>query len=220
MYCKECKVTVNCKTDVCPLCHGKLEGNPEKETRAFPKAKIRRFQPDWFGKIYFLIAAIITIVCLAVNLARNEKFLWSIIVLVSLVYGWYCIRFTIIAQGHFAARIFGQTIALTLLFIAVRLTVGGNHFIFITWLPVVYLCSEVLLFAYIAVNRRQARPIMMSIAVVAILGIIPVCAAFILDLSVKWPSIAVSAFSGAVFLTTLIIGRKHILGELKRYFHL
>ena len=84
----------------------------------------------------------------------------------------------------------------------------------------VYLCSEVLLCAYIAINRRQARLVMMSLAVVAVLGIIPVCAAFILDLSVKWPSIAVSAFSGAVFLTTLIIGRKHILGELKRYFHL
>lgn len=220
MYCERCKVTVNCKADRCPLCHRELTGSDENAEQIFPKGKIRKQRLDIFSKIYLSCALIAVIACIVVNVLNNSEFMWSMIVMVSLIYVYYCIRFTFIAQGNFNVRIFGQAIAQTVVFFAVRLTVGGNHFIFITWLPVVYFVSEVLLCAYIGINWKEARKKMMSLVVMGILGIIPVCAAYLMDLSVKWPSIAASAFSVAVILVTVIAGRKHIIGELKRYFHL
>lgn len=220
MYCEKCKVNIDCKADVCPLCHRPLTvGEPVTEL-AYKNGKIRKQRLDIFSKIYLSCAFIATVVCIIVNVLNNYEYMWSMIVMVGLSYVYYCIRFTFLAQGNFNGRIFGQTIAQTLVFIAVRVTVGGNHFIFITWLPIVYFISELLLCVYIALNWREARKKMMSLVVLGILGIIPVCSAYIMDLSVKLPSIIASAFSVAVILVTLIAGRKHIIGELKRYFHL
>lgn len=221
MYCEHCGVKIDCPAEKCPLCHKPLKSDEKTKKEAiFPKAKIKRRRPDKFTVDFFLCVAVIIIVCIALNLVYTPEFLWSTIVLVCLVYVFYCVRFTFIAQKNFNAKIFGQAVSLTALFVAVRLIVGGNHFIFITWLPIVYLLSDVLLLAYIIINKREARKKIISIIEIGVLGVIPVSAAYIFDLSVKWPSIAVSALSIALVLGTLIFGRKHILGELKRFFHI
>jgi len=215
-------VTVDCKTDVCPLCRGALEndGKTPKENLPSPKGSVKKQRLDIFSKIYIPIAATAAVACITGNVLTNPKFMWSVMVLVALVYFYYLVRFTFIAQGNFNARIFRQTIALTIVFIVVRLTVGGNHWVFITWLPIVYFLGEILIGAYCIMMRKTSRSRLASFFVLAFLGIIPICAAYILDLSVKWPSIAVSAFSVVVMTVLIITQHKQIFAQIKRYFHI
>lgn len=219
MYCKRCKVSVNCLTDHCPLCHERIEISRESE-RAFPPPKVDKRLHTRFSFIYTVIAAVIVILCIIANIFTNPEFMWSVMVLVCLSYIYYLVRFTFISQGHFVARVFGQAVALTLLLFSVRWIFGGNQWIFITWLPIVYFVSEVLLSVYMLINKKRARKYIISLLTLSILGIIPVGVAYILDVAVKWPSITVTAVSVATITVSLIMGRKIIAGELKRYFHL
>ncbi len=219
MYCKKCNVHIDCLTDRCPLCHEPVEADNNIE-RAFPIPKVDKRLHTKFSLAYTVIAAVIVIACIAVNIITNPDFMWSVMVLISLTYIYYLVRFTFISQGHFTARVFGQTVALTLLLFSVRWIFDGNNWIFITWLPIVYFVSEILLSAYMLINKKRARKYIISLLALTILGIIPICVAYILDISVKWPSITVTAFSIAIMLVSLFVGRKIIAGEFKRYFHL
>ncbi len=218
MYCKNCGVKINCAADKCPLCHAPLEKKDENAVRAFPEAKIKMLRTDKVNLFYGLFALIATAACLADNLLTNSQSLWSGILTLCLIYLCYTVRFTVIAQQSFHGKLFGQTVALTLLFIAIQLIVG-NWFIFIEWLPIVYFLSELLLIIYIFTNKKEARKRFMSLVVMGILGVISASAAYIFDISVKLPGIIVSALSGAVVIVTLLAGRKYVIGELKRYFH-
>lgn len=223
MYCRHCNVKVDCTTDVCPLCGQPLEGtrlpgeNPDLPS---PIGHVKKRRLDIFSKVYIPLAAAIIIACVVANVLTNPAFMWSIIVMVSLTYVYYCVRFTFIAQGNFIVRVFGQTIALTIVFILMRLTVGGNHWVFITWLPIVYFLNEVMICVYLITTRKVSKSKLSSFFVFAILGVIPVCAAYILDLSVKWPSIAATAVSVVIMIILIITNHKQILSQIRRYFHI
>ncbi len=219
MYCEHCKVKVGCQSDHCPLCKQKLDVCAECE-QVFPTPKVYKRLSTKFSFIYTIIIALITLTCLTINILTNPDFMWSIIVLVCLVYVFYLVRFTFISQGRFNARVFGQALMLTVVFFCVRFFVGGNHWIFITWLPLVYFVSELLLAAYMITNKHRARKNIITLITLSIMGVVPTIVAFGLDIAVKWPSIAVTSFSLALILFSLILGRKIIIGELKRYFHL
>lgn len=222
MYCRRCNVTVDCQTDVCPLCGQSLEkrGETTKPNLPSPKGSVKRQRLDIFSKVYIPLALIVIISCVVANVLTNPDFMWSIMVIVGLVYVFFCVRFTFIAQGNFNARIFRQVVILTLIFVIVRVTVGGNHWVFITWLPIVYTLSDILLGVYFMFTKKTSRSRLASMFVLAFLGIIPVCAAYILNLEVKWPSIAASAFSALIMLVLIITEHKQILSQIKRFFHL
>lgn len=223
MYCRRCNVTVNCTTDVCPLCHQPVD--KEKKKTEFsdlpsPKGSVKKQRLDIFSKIYIPVALLAIAICLAVNIATDPTFMWSIMAMVSLVYVYYCVRFTFIAQGNFIARIFRQTIILTIIFVIVRLTVGGNHWIFITWLPIVYFLGETMIGVYLLMNRKVSRSKLTSLFVLAIFGVIPICAAYVLDLSVKWPSMVATGVSVAIMTVLFVTCHRQILSQIRRYFHI
>lgn len=219
MYCKHCKVKIGCKATKCPLCHEPIEVVEEKG-QVFPTPKVNKRLHTKFSFIYFLASAFVSLICIVANILTNPYFMWSIMVTVCLIYVYYLVRFTIISQGHFTARVFGQAIVLTGLFFCVRIFIGGNDWIFITWLPIVYFVSELLLGAYMIMNKEIARKNIITLITLSIMGTIPTIVAYGLNIAVKWPSIVVTSFSLALIITSIIAGRKIILGELKRYFHL
>ena len=137
-------------------------------------------------------------------------------------YIYYCIRYTVIAQSNFHARIFGQAIVNTVVILLLWRLYSGpgqNNWILITWLPITYFLSELLIGIYDLLNFKEARKKMISLLILCIFGVIPVVTAYVADVSVKWPAIAASAFSGVVIVVTLIVGRNHLVDELKRFFH-
>lgn len=219
MYCKHCKVKIGCKAEVCPLCHEPITVD-ETMQQVFPTPNVKRRLHTKFSLIYVILSTFVTLICIWANILTNPNFMWSMMVMVCLIYVYYLVRFTFISQGHFNARIFGQAIVLTVVFFSVRHFIGGNSWIFITWLPLVYFLSELMLGAYMVINTKRARKNIITLITLSIMGTIPTIVAYALDIAVKWPSITVTSFSLAVIIISVIAGRKVILGELKRYFHL
>ena len=233
MYCRSCHIKVGCKSDRCPLCKGDLSYTPvptEKYRRpteevqevAFPKGEIKRRRPDIIAEAYFVFFVISTCTLILINIYTKPQQLWSMIYMVVAGYIYYCIRYTVIAQGNFHARIFGQAIANTVVILLLWNLYRGpsqNNWILITWLPITYFLSELLIGIYALINFKEARKKMVSLLILCLCGIIPTVTVYLADVSVKWPAIAVSAFSGVVIIATLIIGRNHFVDEFKRFFH-
>ena len=233
MYCRACNVKVGCKADRCPLCKGDLSFTPvptdkyvqpEKPTEeeAFKRGQIKKRRRDIIAQIYFVFFVISTVVLILVNIYTKPTQLWSMIYMVVAGYIYYCIRYTVIAQGNFHARVFGQAIANTIVIWLLWYFFKGpsqNNWILITWLPITYFLSELMIGIYALINFKEARKKMVSLLILCICGVIPIVSAYIADVSVKWPSIAASAFSVVVIVVTLVIGRHHFVDELKRFFH-
>lgn len=227
MYCEHCKAEIKGFAVNCPLCHRPLteKEGPVAETsvaeRFYPAGKTRRRRVyGVFSKIYLPLAFAATAACMTVNILRNPGHMWSVVVMIALIYVYFCLKFNVLTQRNFNGNILGQFMAQMAVFVTIRLIFGGNDWIFATWLPIACFLNEALLLIYIGIYRRDARKKIMSLISMCLMGIVPVCIAFILDLPVKWLSITVSSISAAVIILTLIFGGKYLSGQWKRFFHL
>ena len=219
MRCNNCNVEIACKTNICPLCHKKLSSNTNEEI-PFPKANVKKLRLPLYKKIYIIIALIATIACAIVNSVFNPKFLWSLTVPIGFIYLYYLISVTILTQHGFHKRILGQAVMLSVIFILIRLIVGGNHWMFIVWLPAVYVVSDILMCIFIAKKGKESPKYIMTLLLLCIFGILPIVCAFIFNLKVKAVAIAVSSFNVLLFILTCIIWHKTLLHEMKKVFHI
>lgn len=217
MRCDRCGVDVACKTNVCPLCHRPLVCDGET---AFPVPESKRIFLNKFSLAFKIAATAASIVCLALNFALTPEILWSFPVIMCFVYVYYFVCVTILAKKGFHKRILGQTLVLTLIFAAVKLAIPLNHWIYIAWLPAVYVASDALMLIFIFKNRAEASKYVATLLLLCILGVIPLICAYAFDLSEKIPSIVATALSALIFVVAAIAYRKVIRDELIKIFNL
>lgn len=217
MRCKNCNVEIACKSSVCPLCHKPLVSDGEVP---FPTPATKKILMGKFSLAYLVIAVIANIVCITLNFVLTPKVLWCVPVLVSFIYVFYFVSVTVLAKRGFHKRILGQALILTAVFAAIKLAIGGNHWIFISWLPAVYLVSDLLMLIFIFKKKNEASKYIATLLLLCIFGAIPCISAYVFDLSVKLPSIIATSVSAAIFIICLIVCRKTIIHELKKVFNL
>lgn len=217
MRCKNCNVEVACKSTVCPLCHAPLVSEGEVP---FPTPAVKRIILGKFSLAYIVLAVIVNVICITLNFIFTPTKLWFVAVLVSFIYVYYFINVTVAAKRGFHKRILGQALVLTAIFAVIKLAVGGNHWIFISWLPAIYLASDALMLIFIFKKRNEASKYIATLLLLCVFGVIPCVSAYVFDLSVKLPSIIATCVSAAIFLITVIVCRKTVADELKKVFHL
>lgn len=219
MYCKNCKVTVHGDKTVCPLCKSPLCGEPEAPL--FAKPELKKIKLKYFNYAFVIVMVLVNIACLVVNLLLDTSFLWSVMVVISSVYAYFALNFTVFTQNGMHKRILGQTIFLTVMIGFIRIFVDGNNWIYITWLPVVYVASDLSMLTLLIIKKSASFRYVPVFLLIAIFGaIIPVAAAYGFNLSVKWPAIAASCVNAFLLLALPVVYRKTIFKELKKTFHL
>lgn len=216
MRCEKCNVEITCKANHCPLCHTPLRSTGEV---AFPVSKPKRPLPTKFTLVYVIVAAIVNAVCITLNLMMGTKFLWCVMVLIVSVYVLHFINLVLISRPRWHRSVLGQILILTIIFIIIRLTVGGNHWIFIAWLPALYMASDILMVIFMIRQGLEAPKYLAVFLFICLLGIVPTICAYAFDLSVKIPSIVATCVGGALFIAAGIYWRKTILYELSKAFH-
>lgn len=218
MYCEECKVKIEGKTSVCPLCHKPVVNDTEKT--AFPVPAPKRRVNSYFAFIYAIAFIVVIIPLIAINVYYNKDFMWSIMVLAVLVYIFFLVRYTILTQSHFRQRLIGQTAILTFVFFVVRIVTGTNDWIVIAWLPALYITSDLILASHLVKYSRYAKKNVIATYILGLLGVIPTISAYIFDLPVKIPSYVASGFGLILIAVMSIVFRKNIISEVKKFFHI
>lgn len=226
MYCDNCKVKIACKTNVCPLCHKKLDTTEEarqqikKMQRAFPKRPINRpLVTTPFNKIYLILAFNIGLISIIANAIITPTFYWSLLVIGLLFYLYFFIRYTILSYSHFHRKVFSQTIALIGIAILIQQVFQSYMWIYEYVLPAIVFISVTIIGIYILVHLATARKYIFSLFLLAIIGMCPLLIVLFLGNGATWPSIVVALTCGSIILTVIIQARKLLWAEIKRIFH-
>lgn len=223
MYCKKCKVNVIGQTKKCPLCHSPLESLPtnSEKQQAIPLPCPKKSGKKSFLPIYILLLLLVMPPFVTWNLSYNPQFLWSVVIFVCLSYIGFFIRTVVIGQNRFIRNLTLQAFVLTVLFFAVHAITGSNFWLLNYWLPAIYFFSYLLLIGYIKIRSFAfATANLIHTYILCILGQAPIITAFLLPLSLKWPSIISSALGLLFSISITIAYRKYIASELKKFFHL
>lgn len=234
MVCPHCHVTIACRTDICPLCHARLNAanGDLQELRRLPRAFAPRgknsiLDTTLFDKVFLLVLACVSLVSLASELliSGELKFFWAI--LSSGLYLYFLIRATIKDTHYFSQKVVAQALVLTVLGFAFLGVMPDYRplFAFEFILPIIYMVSMIMIAIYIILRFKSPRLYIMNLISVALLGVLPL---IVLAIGRSVPNIAVlnpvmaivTAIMGAVIIiTTLIFSAKKIIAELKRKLH-
>ncbi|HHU43955.1 MAG: DUF6320 domain-containing protein [Bacillota bacterium] len=227
MRCEKCNVEIVCKTRVCPLCHERLYkdlsaiNQIKKMERAFPQRPCNRpYATSYFNKVYLVMAINILLISIVANIIITPDVYWSLIVAGLLLYFYFFIRYTILRYSHFNSKVVGQAAFLYAIFILIQQVLDMNLWIYEFALPAIILVSTIAIAIYLLVNIGTAKNYLFSLFILAVLGILPIFIVLFTDAYYIWPSIVAAITSASILLTTIIAGRKTLLAEFKRKFHL
>ncbi|NLL56281.1 MAG: hypothetical protein GX242_03605 [Clostridiales bacterium] len=220
MYCENCRVKIDGKTTVCPLCHKQIVNTHDKP--AFPVPNPKQTASSRFLPIFSIIFVVVMAVSIALNVYyyKSYSYPWSLIVFFALFYIGFFIKRTILAQSHFRQRLIGQTLFLTIIAFVVRLVTSKFDWIFISVLPTIYIVSIILLVTRMIKYSKYAKKNIISSYILGFMGLIPIITAYAFDLSMKIPAFIASGLSAMLVIVVTIIFRKLIILEIRKFFHL
>lgn len=155
MYCKNCGVHVDGIYDVCPLCKSPLEGEPA-ERPLYPEKHIRKIgHPVTFSSVYLIVALLINVICIAVNLTVARKYLWCVFALILTLYGYFTLKTTVFYKGPNGAKVFSQTLMLSVIFITAQYIFKTKEWCFAYAMPVTVISSLALHLVFSALSAKE-----------------------------------------------------------------
>lgn len=177
MYCKNCGVHVDGIYDVCPLCKSPLEGEPA-ERPLYPEKHIRKIgHPVTFSSVYLIVALLINVICIAANLTVARKYLWCVFALILTLYGYFTLKTTVFYKGPNGAKVFSQTLMLSVIFITAQYIFKTKEWCFAYAMPVTIISSLALHLVFVgAFRKRKGNSFFRYMWMTCLLGIVPAAA--------------------------------------------
>ena len=174
MYCKNCGVHVDGIYDVCHLCKSPLEGEPA-ERPLYPEKHIRKIgHPVTFSSVYLIVALSINVICIAVNLTIARKYLWCVFALILTLYGYFTLKTTVFYKGPSGAKVFSQTLMLSVIFITAQYIFKTKEWCFAYAMPVTVISSLALHLVFVgAFRKRKGKSFFRYMWKASLLGIVP-----------------------------------------------
>ncbi len=219
MFCKNCKVEIEDSSRVCPLCHAPLDGKDE----IFPVVKrTKRKQIITFSQIFWVVALMAIIPCLAVNFALKQEVLWSVAIVGVFIYLYVLIAMTFFSKSHVATKILILTLALAILTgclqgLTPTVTWAANYAV-----PIVIMVGAIQLGIASIVSKKTGN-FLFSLFFVSLSGLIPIIYTLAGKEPMLIPSIVCASVCGFELLVLLIWGltggKEIILSEIKRKFN-
>lgn len=218
-YCKHCHLSYRTKLNRCLFCHELLSDTDDlASTDDYPTLKEQKHSHR-FPKIIGFLLTCGCIICLIINLTLTKKISWSLIPVISCLYGLYTlITFTKkqTALEQIIRFCYGTLAFVVLLGYTVSNSTWSMDFVFplglITMnlvLVVIYLCKKNALF------DLSIYPIMTSL-----LSLIPLLLTNCSILTYTWPSYICGLLGILVLFGFFFFSGKETREELKRRFHL
>ncbi|MDR1940076.1 MAG: DUF6320 domain-containing protein [Clostridiales bacterium] len=228
MYCKNCGIETRGSLNICPLCHNTLRVGADGGGDAidvyplrFKRAQTRR--RITFDNVFWFAFFNIVSVCVLINVFFETEF-WSFPVAVGLIYIYVLVKNTILSSSDTSIKLFFQTVALSVFFIALLFFFDDRSKI--GWiidyvLPIIYAASALTYGVLIFIRVNNFSNYILYEFFVLLLGVIPtLLAEFGKDLvGEKTPSYVCLFVCIFVFMSNIIFSWKFIRHEMKKRFH-
>lgn len=221
MYCKNCGVRVDGSYDVCPLCKAPLEGEPAVRS-LYPEKRIRKSgHPVSIAGIYFIVAVQVMVISIALNLTVSTKYPWSVFALILTLYGYFTLKTTVFYKGPDGAKVFSQTLMLSVIFITAQYVFKTTEWCFAYAMPITIMVSLALHLILVGVfHKRKGNSFFRYMWMTCLLGIIPaILVAVGVCTKIVLPMVAFGISMITLIFLVAFTGRT-IYGEIKKKTHI
>lgn len=238
MRCKYCNIEIACKSKICPLCHEKIHLNenvdlPVEETQELknvypPKkrekvpVKKRLLSPT---SIYLSVALAIFVICLVINLRITPTIYWFACVGAVLVYGLILTKHTILSNNSIGIKIFWQAMAVFAILLALNYIIKDQisdyvpHWIWDFGLPIILTVSTTVAGIYTSIAFHKWHSVILDALAVSSLGFIPIILYGCGVVHNPITSIICACLSSVAIILCSILGRRTLISEFKKKFH-
>lgn len=221
--CNSCNVYISDESDVCPLCrHGLTEVDDLKikKQAVYPDIVFSRRKFNSLINIFKLISLILIVLSVCINAITYSETWWSVIVVAAVVYFWVTMKYSILHNTNYAAKILVQIILTMLLSVLIDFVLGYSGWSVNYALPSIALlgCAAIAILMVVNYMNWQSY-IMFQIAFVAfgIIFVILYANRIITKPLMTYMALGISLL---MFICTIIFGDKKAKTELKRRFHM
>ena len=238
MRCKYCNIEIACKSKVCPLCHEKIHLDasvdlPLEETQELPSVyppkkkdkvpvKKRLLSP---GTIYTSVALAVFVICLVINLRITPTIYWFACVGAVLVYGLILTKHTILSNNSIGIKIFWQAMAIFAILLALNYIIKDQisdyvpHWLWDYGLPIILIVSTTVAGIYTSIAFHKWHSVILDALAVSSLGFIPLILYGCHVVHNPMMSIICASLSSVAIILCAILGRRTLISEFKKKFH-
>lgn len=221
--CNACHVHVQTASSFCPLCGTELlPGEAPKinpPPNMYPDLSKAKARYDLVTRILLFISIFGCAISVLINLLVMPRFLWSLIVVASVVYCWLAIPPMVRRGVNFASQIVVTVLLTSTLAIALDFIIGYRGWS-VTYVLPALLSAGIAATAIMALfNRTNWAQFVLYQVLVGVFGFLPLVF-YMVGLAQNMVMVLVTAgLALASLLITLIFGDRTIKSEFKRRFH-
>ena len=220
--CNKCNIDFNTDRKSCPFCRSILEEVTESNHQPYPKYQEVSKKKRIVEKIFIflsLIAVIVSIVSNYYDYVAGHTYLWSLIVLIGVIFLWVFIRGIIISNRYFAQRFLFVILLLELMFISIELI--DIKYLHLDWsitymLPFLSIAYLFTLSLYAMISPRRFADFFIYMILISLASIAEILLVVFNKVSVDWPILASSLFGLFVLVGMFLFPTKTSKEELKK----
>ena len=233
MRCKYCNIDVACSSKICPLCHEKLIIPDSLDlTYEPPKAYPDKQKPVRKAKkklsvtrLYISIALTVFLLSVPINLLTTPNIYWFAIVGVLGIYGFILEANTILSNNGIGIKIFWQGVGI----LAVLLTINylldkqapeySPTWVWDYGLPAILIVASITTGIYTAIALKSFSSAVIDTLIISALGYVPMILYACKVIAHPALAIASTCVSTIIIIFVCILGRKILISEFKKKFH-
>ncbi|MEG2500255.1 MAG: DUF6320 domain-containing protein [Oscillospiraceae bacterium] len=222
MYCNECKVTVNDKATVCPLCCAPLtkpeksDAEPQKMPPAYPPPILRRGGYGLVKRILAFLSCMTAVICVVVNVLVPTQFWWSLIAITGICYVWIVVPHAMRRGGNLAGKVFVQVVFSSALVVLLDFELGWRAWSVSYVIPVILSGGITAVGLVILCNSTNWAGYVLYQVMLALFGFIPLVLCLTGLVNNFLFALVTSLFALAALIATIVFGDKSIKAEFKR----
>ena len=220
--CNKCNIDFNTDRKSCPFCRSILEEVTESNHQPYPKYQEVSKKKRIVEKIFIflsLIAVIVSIVSNYYDYVAGHTYLWSVVVLIGVIFLWVFIRGIIISNRYFAQRFLFVILLLELMFISIELI--DIKYLHLDWsltymLPFLSIAYLLTLSLYAMISQIKFAEFFIYMILISLASIAEILLVVFNKVSVDWPILASSLFGLFVLVGMFLFPTKTSKEELKK----
>lgn len=219
--CKHCQVEVLDHTFTCPLCKRVLSDDGEEDARKFmyPDVDFDKKKFSGIKNLFFALSGMLAVTMILINYLTYNGFLWSVIVLASVIYLIMTVSYSVVHHANPAAKIVVETLGGGVLVFVIDYFTGNYGWSVDYAIPGLIIIADLAIVVLMIVNRMNWYSYVMYQIIIAILSLIPLILSFIGNVRHPVVVFVSSGISILIFILTMTFGNKSGKNELMRRFH-
>lgn len=216
--CIKCNVEILDDVQSCPLCCSVLEQTDELENM-YPDARVAMRKRVFFSRIYLFVGILVEMILISLNLAFASTIWWSAISGLIILYSYLVLRYAIIGKSGYRSKVIVLTLIALMGAVAIDFICGYRGWSVDYVLPAGILSMDVIILGCMFFNRRNWQSYIVWQMAMLAFSLIPMLLHLFELENNRFLAFAPMAFSGLIFVGTMIIGGRRAGIEVRRRFH-